>query len=141
LRCPTCKQDLIVIEYHDIELDYCAACHGLWLDSGELELLLTATGTESAAQFLGDILSAAPANGEKRRRCPLCGRKMRKHLIGQSPQILIDACEYGDGLWFDGGELNQLLKQLPEGSGRRDSREHLIGYLGELFAAPEQTDE
>ena len=54
---------------------------------------------------------------------------------------VINACEYGDGLWFDGGELTQLLKQLPDGSGSGDSREQLIGYLGELFAAPEQTDE
>jgi Zn-finger nucleic acid-binding protein len=35
--CPACKYDMIVVEYHNIELDYCNNCKGVWFDSGELQ--------------------------------------------------------------------------------------------------------
>jgi Zn-finger nucleic acid-binding protein len=31
---------MIVVEYSNVELDYCLNCHGVWFDSDELELLL-----------------------------------------------------------------------------------------------------
>ena len=53
--CPVCKRDMIVIEYHDVELDYCTSCKGVWFDSGELELLLEAHALEEAKLFLDNI--------------------------------------------------------------------------------------
>lgn len=45
-----CPQDgltpLIIIERNGIEIDYCPACRGVWLDRGELEKLM-----DSAAQM------------------------------------------------------------------------------------------
>jgi Zn-finger nucleic acid-binding protein len=39
---------------------------------------------------------------------------MRKEKIGTAPEVVIDACVVReDGLWFDGGELHQVLNQLP----------------------------
>jgi len=49
--CPVCKCDMIVVEYHNIELDYCTTCKGVWFDSGELELLLESHGLEEAKLF------------------------------------------------------------------------------------------
>ena len=37
--CPVCKIDMIDVEYHQIELDYCIKCHGVWFDAEELGLL------------------------------------------------------------------------------------------------------
>ena len=69
---------MIVLEYRMVELDYCAACHGVWLDRGELELLLDG---------MGEIPPAAagePVTGEKPRRCPICLRRMKKSLRARS---------------------------------------------------------
>jgi len=40
--CPVCKSDMIDVEYHQIELDYCTNCHGVWFDAEELGLLFDA---------------------------------------------------------------------------------------------------
>lgn len=139
--CPVCRLDMMVVEYHNIELDYCNTCRGVWFDSGELELLLKSQGLEAPRAFLDDILiSEEAASAEKKRKCPICGGKMKKTAIGEQPQILIDVCRDEHGLWFDGGEVAQLIrhlagKQLPTG----DFRRQVIGFLEEVFRASEQT--
>ena len=137
--CPVCKSDMIVVEYRNIELDYCTGCKGVWFDSGELELLLESHGLEEAKVFLANILDSTEAvSSEKKRKCPLCGHKMKKITIGEEPKILIDMCGEEHGLWFDGGEVTQLIGHLagkhpPKGG----SREEVIGFLEEVFEAPE----
>ena len=54
--CPVCRKAMIVVEYHQIELDYCTSCHGVWFDSGELELLLTSAGLENQDMNIKSIL-------------------------------------------------------------------------------------
>lgn len=133
--CPACKSDMIVVEYNKIELDYCTDCQGVWFDSGELELLLESINLESQNVFLSNILSSEEAeSSEKKRKCPICGQKMKKTGIGQEPEILIDVCQRGDGLWFDGGELGQLTRQMAKKpSEKTRSQQEVITFLGEVF--------
>ena len=43
MRCPVDKSDMIVVEHQKIELDLLPpVCSGVWLDSGELDLLVSA---------------------------------------------------------------------------------------------------
>jgi len=137
--CPSCKSDMIVVEHNKIELDYCTSCQGVWFDSGELELLLESLSLESPSLFFSNILNAEEAeSSEKKRRCPICGQKMRKTAIGQQPEILIDACRQGDGLWFDGGELGQLIKQIAKKPLEKpDSQHQVMAFLSEVFKARE----
>jgi Zn-finger nucleic acid-binding protein len=130
---------MIVVEYHNIELDYCTGCKGVWFDSGELELLLESQGLEETNLFLDNILDSPEAvSSEKKRKCPLCGHKMKKITIGAQPKILIDMCSDEHGLWFDGGEVNQLIRHLAgEHPPKRDSREQVVSFLEEVFEAPE----
>jgi Zn-finger nucleic acid-binding protein len=135
--CPACKNDMIVVEYDNIELDYCNDCHGVWFDSTELELLLKSMSLDSRSLLLNDILNAPEAmSQEKKRKCPICRRKMKKTTVGGHPGVLVDVCPKGNGLWFDGGELAQLLKYLtrkqPAGQG---SQQKIISFLREVFKA------
>lgn len=134
--CPNCKRDMIVVEHHRIELDYCTNCQGVWFDYGELELLLQLQKLESPDLLMGNILSSpATVAPHKRRRCPICGRGMKEVGIGQPP-VHIDACRRGDGLWFDGGELHQLLGQLAgKAPSREGSQQQIIAFLGDVFKA------
>ena len=137
--CPTCKDDMIVLEYSEIELDYCTNCRGVWFDSGELELLLESTGLDSPQPFLDDVFNSAEASSsEKKRKCPIHGRKMRKVAIGEGGEIVVDICQEEDGLWFDGGEVVHLIRLLggkpPKKPG---SEQEVIGFLGEVFKAEE----
>lgn len=41
MKCPVCKTpDLLMAERRSIEIDYCPACRGVWLDRGELDKLI-----------------------------------------------------------------------------------------------------
>jgi len=138
--CPVCKYNMIVVEYHNIELDYCNSCKGVWFDSGELELLLESHSFEETRVFLDGILNSQEAvSSEKKRNCPVCGHKMKKTAIGGQPEILIDICRDKHGLWFDGGEVTQLIRRLAEEHPtKHDSKEQVISFLEEVFEAPEQ---
>jgi Zn-finger nucleic acid-binding protein len=135
--CPVCKYDMLVVEYHNIELDYCNSCKGVWFDSGELELLLKSRGLEETRTFLDGILnSQEAASSEKKRNCPVCGHKMKKTAIGGQPEILIDVCRDEHGLWFDGGEVTQMIRHLAgEHPPKHDSRGHITSFLEEVFGA------
>ncbi len=136
--CPACKDDMMVVEYHNIELDYCNTCKGVWFDSGELELLLKSYELEEPTAFFDNILRSQEAlSSEKKRKCPICGRKMKKAVIGGEPEILIDVCSDNHGLWFDGGEVAQLLKHLASKPPvTRDSGGQILGFLEEVLGLP-----
>ncbi|MHC4733577.1 MAG: TFIIB-type zinc ribbon-containing protein [Planctomycetota bacterium] len=40
MDCPVCKNAMITLELQEVEIDHCIECGGIWLDSGELEMLL-----------------------------------------------------------------------------------------------------
>ena len=40
MDCPVCKNAMITMELDEVEVDHCLDCGGIWLDSGELEMLL-----------------------------------------------------------------------------------------------------
>ena len=131
--CPACKSDMIVIEHSKIELDYCTNCRGAWFDSGELELLVESMQLEGSSLSLDSILTSPEAkSSERKRKCPICGRKMKKATVGHEPEVLIDACSRGHGLWFDKGEVGQLITQL---SDETESQGRVITFLGEVFRA------
>lgn len=135
--CPACKRDMIDVEYHKIELDYCTHCRGVWFDADELGFLIEGVGLgECGLAVVGIVGLPEVETVEKGRKCPICGRRMGKAHIGHEPRVLIDVCRWGDGLWFDGGEVAQVMKQLikkmPQG---QDSQQKVINFLGEVFTA------
>jgi Zn-finger nucleic acid-binding protein len=109
MDCPVCKNAMITLELRDVEIDYCTGCNGIWLDAGELELLL---GEPEKAKKLLDSFKIDSSSTEKIRKCPICRKKMQKVIVGTSkPTLLIDKCRKADGLWFDKGELKDILER------------------------------
>jgi formylmethanofuran dehydrogenase subunit E len=39
MRCPKCGEKLVSLQHHEISVEECPACRGMWLDRGELEVL------------------------------------------------------------------------------------------------------
>ncbi len=137
MKCPACKNLTIVVEHEHIELDYCVECSGVWFDAGELELLVETMQLEGSVLSIDTILTSPEAqSSEKKRKCPICSKKMKKATVGQEPEVLIDACVRGDGLWFDSGEVGQLIAQLTDKtSSESGSQGRVINFLGEVFQA------
>lgn len=44
MLCPHCKVELKLSERKNIEIDYCPQCRGVWLDRGELDKMIEASG-------------------------------------------------------------------------------------------------
>jgi len=121
-----CNEPMLICEYSAVELDLCAACHGIWLDAGELELLLGVDDAES-------VLNAGRAIGheEKPRKCPVCRRRMAKERVGAGHPITYDHCTRGHGIWFDKGELREVLRHGDPG----DRTGKVRRWLTDIFAA------
>lgn len=131
MDCPICKTAMIVLELEEVEVDYCTQCAGIWLDAGELELLLE--DAQKAKELLESFKTAK--SDEKKRKCPICRKTMEKVLVGQGDERpeLIDRCPRQHGLWFDRGELQNILTM-----GQFDDAGRIRRLLGDLFCAEGQ---
>ncbi len=117
---------MITLEMAEVEVDFCTECGGIWLDEGELEMLLG--GSQQAKQLLSsfkvDFICA-----EKPRKCPICLKKAQKIIVGTSePALLIDKCRKDHGLWFDRGELEDVLARA-----NLDKESKIQRLLAEIF--------
>jgi len=130
---------MIIVEHEKIELDYCTSCLGVWFDAGELALLLESMDLEVGEFNIADIMTLPEKRiAERKRRCPVCRKKMRKAAIGHEPEVVIDACPRGEGLWFDGGEVGHVITQLlDKPSAEPGAPERVVTFLGEVFQARE----
>lgn len=123
--CPVCNEPLVVLELEQIEVDYCTSCSGVWLDAGELELLLE---TDEERNRLISLFKADEAAKEKSFNCPICGKHMLKFHIGEQEKVLVDKCKKNHGIWFDKGELKKVVEL-----GSDNKRNKIINLLTEMF--------
>jgi len=123
MKSPVSHEPMLVLELAGVEIDYCPITHGIWLDAGELEELYhdRKEAEELIASFKHD-----EACREKKVRCPICRLKMEKVMV--EDKVLIDRCKHGHGLWFDEGELVEILKI---GAGADDGK--VISLLKDMF--------
>jgi hypothetical protein len=126
MDCPVCKNAMITLELADVEIDHCTDCGGIWLDAGELELLL---GSSQHTKQMLDSFRIYSESAEKPRKCPICDKKMKKIIVGSSkPILLIDRCPKKDGLWFDKGELQDILNRA-----KLDKHNKVQKLLADMF--------
>lgn len=126
---------LLTLEYGGMEVDYCAQCRGVWLDAGELELLFE--DAAACADFLSIGSPVTLSRGEKRRRCPICDKKMNKESTSEPHPVVFDHCPFGDGLWFDHGELTTVLQyaEALDDTAKTSDTAAVRKFLREIFAA------
>ena len=112
MLCPICDDvQMFVLEFELVEIDYCPQCGGVWLDSGELEML-----GERAGALRSGFLTALEQQGGKRptaegkRRCPVCRKRLLEVQTRPPESIVLDRCPRADGLWFDRGELPAVVR-------------------------------
>lgn len=124
MKSPVANEPMLVLELAGVEIDYCPLTHGIWLDAGELEALFE--DKEAAEQLLSSFRPDTECR-EKKVRCPICRKKMEKVLVEGG--VIIDRCPQKHGLWFDEGELLQILKSSHEGGEAK-----VIDLLKEMFS-------
>lgn len=126
MECPVCREAMIVLELDEVEIDHCVVCEGIWLDGGELEILLENSSAKDG--FLSSFRKDE-TSGEKPRKCPICDKKMEKVLYRGRKSIRIDRCRKNDGIWLDQGELREILEEASYGQSGK-----VLDLLKEMFA-------
>lgn len=127
MQCPVDNAPLIALEWDDLEVDYCTECAGLWLDAGELDLLLDAP--DLARILSGDSVEVDP--GPVKRLCPLCDARMTQHCPADATEVIYDTCPNGHGIWLDKGELAAVARA----SGSDEACGRVAAFLADLFGA------
>ena len=68
MKCPTCPDTALVMsDRQGVEIDYCPACRGVWLDRGELDKLIERS-TASAPNVRAAPPPGPPQTHEGRRQ-------------------------------------------------------------------------
>ncbi len=112
---------MIILEFNQVEVDYCTSCEGTWLDQGELELMLD---MKSEPLDLSGIVKSQ----KSARRCPRCRKKMQKGLFPQT-EVEVDMCPRDGGLWLDKGELVLIAESRSSASAVKK----VADFFGGLF--------
>jgi Zn-finger nucleic acid-binding protein len=130
--CPKCDESLFILNFKDVEVDFCNRCRGVWLDAGELESLMTSTGAAAEDPLLNFLRQEGtlPPDG-KSYLCPRCDKPMQQIKVGDAGELLLERCASDEGLWFDAGELRRLLAMFPPSAGAGRT----IALLNEIFGA------
>lgn len=127
MDCPLCSDSqMITLELDCVEVDFCLQCKGIWLDAGELEMLL---GQASRAEEMLNSFRPADIKDESPRKCPICLKKMQKIDISNADEpLIIDKCGHNHGLWFDKGELPSILS-----CAKLDPQDRIMKLLSDIF--------
>ena len=136
MECCRCAEEMMLVEHEQIEIDYCPDC-GVWLDSGELELLLEEAGGESLAARPEDDASAASTDtssgADKPMKCPVCRAAMDQGKYDDVSESVVDRCPREHGIWLDRGELREIVTAhaAPGTAGGSAVTSFLVNLFGE----------
>lgn len=109
MKCPKCNADLTPTVRHKLEVHYCPACKGMWLEQKELGEL-----EDEAFDFGDDVkgtlfLSSEPATG----KCPECQAPLRKFNY-RFYDMEMDFCPNQHGYWLSEDEDNRVLALMKQ---------------------------
>jgi len=96
-----------------IDIDQCFVCEGIWFDKGELKKFQQEKiGNKTVSSCLADKKLYKELN-EKGGLCPKCKKPMRiVRGKNKGRNVLLDLCPKCEGVWLDGGEVNNFIKGL-----------------------------
>lgn len=90
---------------HDVEVDRCRQCAGVWFDADELGRLLALDAGELKPLTRG---GEHPAANALVAACPRDGERLLRVTSTRDRGVTLDMCPVCRGLWLDGGEFARL---------------------------------
>jgi Zn-finger nucleic acid-binding protein len=112
LPCPNCSNAMDPIRVGTTPMHQCSSCAGYWLTTDVFTALCMNREAQSTlASTFGTTtttLGSLRASDVRYRRCAACQKMMNRVNFGRVSGIVIDLCK-GHGVWFDPGELRNVL--------------------------------
>lgn len=110
MQCPKCQTDsFVTITIRGISVDQCTTCNGLWFDERELSTLLNEE-YRSLTPLRGE--TGSEELNQKRGKCPRDRTPLLRMYSAITPSVIVDTCLQCHGIWLDGGEFDELLKEV-----------------------------
>ena len=140
MECPNDNEQLERCLFHNVEVDYCPKCLGIWFDRDELRL--AKDDKDKNLNWLDvdlwrDKLNFHLSHGNK--HCPICRVRLMEVKYDQS-KTKVDYCKMCRGIWLDRGEFRQIINYLKQKSDYEilhHYTKNLVIQLWEVFSGPE----
>ncbi len=140
MTCPICKKPLSSIVFHNVGVNYCPICLGLWFE--EEELRWAKDEKDKNLNWL-DIDLWKEENKFKVsagiRLCPSCRIPLYEVYYGDSG-IIVDVCNLCHGIWLDRAEFKKIIDWLHQKADYEilnNYAKNLFKELAEIFTGPE----
>jgi len=140
MLCPHCKIKLESAIFHNVEVDYCPICLGLWFEEDELRW--AKDEKDKDLKWLDIDLW----RDEKKfkisygiRLCPACRVPLYEVYYGDS-KVIVDVCNLCKGIWLDRAEFKKIVDWLKEKAKKElldNYAKNLFEEFGEIFVGPE----
>jgi len=110
--CPRCDRPLQTVVRFGTRIDNCAHCGGVWLDGGELAVMLTQSIDElrKLDEDLNRTARSAQKSSSETLLCPICNVPMEMKPFGSSRGVNLDTCDHCRGVWTDAGEFGPIAE-------------------------------
>ncbi len=112
MKCPTDKTDLDKAILHQIEVDYCPTCMGIWFEEDELRR--AKDERDKDLNWLDVDLwdkKQDMRTSKGNRLCPSCRLPLYEVFYGDS-DVEVDICNICKGVWLDRGEFKKIISYL-----------------------------
>ena len=127
MNCPSCSSSLTKRLIHDVEIDECKHCEGIWFDHDELRKIKDKSDSDFNWMDFDILKYRDKFNAsDSKKICPTCDTFMNK-LNYDASRVEIDFCSSCQGIWLDKDELQGILDYL--------ENEILTKSLGEYYRA------
>jgi uncharacterized protein len=140
MDCPNDNENLEKVLFHNVEVDYCPKCLGIWFDKDELRL---AKDEKDKTLNWVDVdlwRDRLKFNAVKISKfCPVCRAGLVEISYDKS-KVKVDFCKKCQGVWLDRGEFKQIINYLKNKSDYEilhHYTKNLVLELWEVFSGPE----
>ncbi|HQB43134.1 MAG TPA: zf-TFIIB domain-containing protein, partial [Polyangiaceae bacterium] len=114
LACPRCQSHLVNRRYADLEVNECDQCGGLHIEPSMLDRIVQARDASTGLRLALPKREFQKEISVSYVRCPVCERMMNRQVFGRFSGIIVDVCR-DHGVWFDAGELAEVLLFVSRG--------------------------
>jgi len=141
MDCPNKHQELEKVLFHNVEVDYCPECLGVWFDQNELAW----AKDEKDKQLNWLDFDIWRDKGRFKishidKRCPVC-RIPFVEVAYDNSNVKVDFCKKCRGIWLDRGEFKQIMIYLQKKADYEILHRYtknLAVQLWEVFSGPQK---
>ena len=141
MQCPNDNEYLEKVLFHNVEVNYCPKCLGMWFDKDELRL--AKDDKDKQLNWLDFDLWRDKAKFKVLRVskfCPAC-RIGLVEINYDGSKVKVDYCKMCGGVWLDRGEFKQIINYLKNKADYELLYKYVKNFISELwevFSGPEK---